>query len=64
MNKDLERAENLLNAGLDQSSIAYSLLSIAKHLAKQQEKAETFPSAFYHKDICTDPTCNKEGSMV
>ena len=58
MNKDLQRAQNLLNVGLDQSSIAYSLLAIAKHLTKEQERVETFPPAFYHKDVCTDPTCN------
>jgi hypothetical protein len=65
MNRDLDRAENLLNAGMNQSSNAYSLLAIAKHLTKEEEiTPKKFPAGFWHRDVCKDPTCNTDAHKV
>ena len=64
MNRDLDRAENLLNAGMNQSSIAYSLLAIAKHITKTKETPKEFPAGFFHKYVCEDPTCNTDAHKV
>ncbi len=49
MNKDLERAQNLMNVGQYDASIAYSLLVIAKALQVQPEEPKRFAPDFFHK---------------
>ena len=64
MNKDLERAQNLMNVGQYDASIAYSLLVIAKALQGKPEEPKVFPSDFFHRDVCQDPTCSHMNRRV
>ena len=64
MNKDLERAQNLMNVGQYDASIAYSLLVIAKALQVQPEEPKRFAPDFSHRDFCQDPTCHHMNRRV
>ena len=57
MNKDLERAQNLMDVGQYDASMAYSLLVIAKALQGKPEEPKRFASDFFHRDVCEDPKC-------
>jgi len=53
---NLERAQNLADAGRFDASIARSLIVIAAALSMQVEKKQE-PKVMQHKDWCEDPTC-------
>ena len=54
MNKDLERAQNLMDVGQYEASMAYSLLVIAKTLMPNTEEPKRFPPDFFHRDVCQE----------
>ena len=64
MNKDLERAQNLMDVGQYEASMAYSLLVIAKTLMPNTEEPKRFPPDFFHRDVCQDPTCSHMNRRV
>jgi hypothetical protein len=59
---NLERAQNLADAGQYQQSIARSLITIAAALTLQAEggrRDDSTNKVFKHRDWCEDPTCPK-----
>ena len=64
MNKDLERAQNLMDVGQYEASMAYSLLVIAKALLPKPEEPKRFAPDFFHRDVCQDPTCSHMNRRV
>ena len=56
---NLERAQNLADAGRFDASIARSLITIAAALSMQVEKQQE-PKVMMHKDWCEDPTCGNK----
>ena len=59
MSSNLERAQNLADAGLHQASMSHSLIVIAAALKMMvEEKQQPAPKGtMKHKDWCEDPTC-------
>jgi hypothetical protein len=58
---NLERAQNLADAGQYEASIARSLIVIAAALTIQAEggrRENSTNTILKHKDWCTDPTCS------
>ena len=64
MNTDLERAQNLMDVGQYEASMAYSLLVIAKTLLPKPEEPKRFAPDFFHRDVCQDPTCSHMNRRV
>ena len=62
---NLERAQNLADAGQYQASIARSLIVIAAALTLQAEggrRDDSTNKVLKHQDWCQDPTCSNGAS--
>ena len=57
MANNLEKAQRFAEAGLDQASIARSLIVIAAALKMMVEDEPTPNRVMQHKDWCQDPNC-------
>ena len=57
MANNLEKAQRFAEAGLDQASIARSLIVIAAALKMMVEDEPAPKGVMQHKDWCQDPNC-------
>ena len=57
MANNLEKAQRFAEAGLDQASIARSLIVIAAALKMMVEDEPAPKGVMQHKDWCEDPNC-------